>query len=291
MPAGLEAHIRYPEYFFSVQAEVYATYHMNDPNVFYNREDLWQIPLEQYFDQRQPMEPYYTILQLPGESEEEFVLILPYTPVVRDNMIAWLAGRSDGENYGELVIYLFPKERVVFGPSQIENRIDQDTEISEQLSLWDQHGSNVIRGNLLVLPIKESILYVEPIYLQAEQGGLPELTRVIVAFGDKIIMESSLDLALMRIFGERPENIPPEESPGELPDAPIVIPGELSEFARRAREVYEEAQERLREGDWAGYGELIDELGEILSQLEDSASDSLFPSVPEELLEEPQGGD
>ncbi|RJX28794.1 MAG: UPF0182 family protein [Dethiobacter sp.] len=273
MPAELFSHMRYPETFLSMQARVYATYHMTDPVVFYNREDLWQIPNEKYAGTVQPVEPYYTILQLPGEEEPEFVLILPFTPARRDNMIAWMAGRSDGENYGELLVYLFPKDRVVYGPMQIETRIDQNTLISQQLSLWDQKGSRVIRGNLLVLPINDSILYIEPVFLQAEQSELPELVRVIVGFRDLVVMEPTLEKALLSVFGEKraPDPEKPagqiEPEPGEIPEPVPGLPASVSELARRAQGLFQEAQESLKQGNWEGYGRLLQQLERTLEEL------------------------
>ncbi|MBM4234916.1 MAG: UPF0182 family protein [Firmicutes bacterium] len=278
MPIGLMAHLRYPEDLFNIQAQILTLYHITDPNVFYTREDLWAIPLEQSFGQEQNMEPYYTILQLPGYSEPEYVLILPFTPDQRNNMIAWMVARCDQPNYGDVEIFLFPKERVILGPNQIENRIDQSTEISEQFTLWGQAGSRVIRGNLLVLPINNALLYVEPIFLEAEGGGLPELARVIVVFGETVIMEDTLEKGLIRVFGEidaLPSDLDPDELPFELPeedqppadDLPAVEGTLLIELIRRAQSVYEEALMRQQEGDWAGYGEKIGELEQILNDL------------------------
>lgn len=274
MPVGLKDHIRYPETYFSVQARVFATYHMEDPVVFYNREDLWQIPSEKYFGATQPVEPYYTILQLPGEAETEFVLMQPFAPARRDNMIAWMAGRSDGDKYGEILVYLFPKDRVIFGPMQIETRIDQNPLISQQLTLWDQRGSRAIRGNLLVLPINGSILYVEPVFLQAEQSELPELVRVIAGFDESVVMEPTLGEALISLFGAR-EDIPiapPEEDAPPVPDPEdpppqITIPRTVQELATRAQELFAEAQAKQREGDWAGYGRALEELERVLTDL------------------------
>ncbi|MDZ4230238.1 MAG: UPF0182 family protein, partial [Dehalococcoidales bacterium] len=221
MPESVRAHLRYPEDMFNVQAMVYQTYHMRDARVFYNKEDLWAVPREFYADRDQPMESYYIIMRLPGEEREEFLLMLPFTPVNKNNTIGWLAARSDGENYGKLLAYLFPKERLVYGPNQIENRIQQDTVITEQLALWSRGGSRVIRGNLLLIPIGESILYVEPVFLQADTQGLPELKRVIVAAGDRIAMRPTLAESLAVIFGAEP---PPDGLPviPLLPGEPIV---------------------------------------------------------------------
>ncbi|MDZ4132484.1 MAG: UPF0182 family protein, partial [Dethiobacteria bacterium] len=220
MPEGLMTHLRYPEDLFNLQAQMLTLYHITDPNVFYTREDLWAVPFEQSFGQEQLMEPYYTILQLPDYEEPEYVLILPFTPSQRNNMIAWMVARCDQPNYGDVEILLFPKERVILGPKQIENRIDQSTEISEQFTLWGQAGSRVIRGNLLVLPINNALLYVEPIFLEAESGGLPELARVIVVFQETVVMEDTLERALIRIFGAI-DALPPDI---EIDDLLVDLP-------------------------------------------------------------------
>ncbi|MDX1522110.1 MAG: UPF0182 family protein, partial [Anaerolineae bacterium] len=200
MPEWQQAHLRYPETLFRIQSSLYQTYHMRDVNVFYNKEDLWQIPQETFAGNTQPVEPYYVILTLPGEEEPEFSLIQPFTPNNKDNLIAWMAARSDGEHYGELIVYRFPKQELVFGPLQIEGRIDQNPEISSQITLWDQGGSEVIRGNLLVLPIENSLLYVEPLYLRAENGQIPELKRVVLSSDDRIVMRETLAQALEDLF-------------------------------------------------------------------------------------------
>ncbi len=290
MPDGLRSHIRYPEELFTTQAEVYRLYHITDPNIFYNREDLWEIPMEKYRGEEQRVEPYYVMLQLPGETEEEFVLIQPFTPYRRNNMISWMAARCDGENYGEMKVYNFPRGRVIYGPRQIDNRIDQSTEISELLSLWDQRGSNVIRGNLLVIPVNDAIVYVEPVFLEAEAGGLPELARVIVFFDGQVVMAPTLEDGLLQVLGERDDPPPdddiiveepdvPDEEPDLEPEEPEVDPEEplperepiedadMEELIQRANEVFEEAQQRLQDGDWSGYGEKINELEEILQNL------------------------
>ena len=204
MPEDLRAHIRYPQDLFTIQAHMYATYHMQDPQVFYNKEDLLSIPRRTVGGTEQEMEPYYTIMRLPGETKEEFVLLLPFTPNKRDNMRAWLAARSDPPHYGKLIALDFPKAKLVYGPKQIEARIDQDAFISQQLSLWGQKGSQVIRGSLLAIPIETSLLYVQPLYLGAEKGSLPELKRVIVAFGNQIAMEETLEQSLQRISAANP---------------------------------------------------------------------------------------
>ncbi|MDI3533765.1 MAG: uncharacterized protein PWQ82_130 [Thermosediminibacterales bacterium] len=268
MPEGIRPHIRYPEDLFTIQAGIYTIYHMNDPKVFYNKEDQWQIPNEVFAGETQPVEPYYTIIQLPGEQEPEYVLMQPYSPITKNVMISWMAGRSDGDNYGKLVVYLFPKEKLVYGPSQIEAKIDQNSQISQQLTLWNQRGSSVIRGNLLVLPIKNSIMYVEPIFLQAEQSQLPELIRVIVAYGDNVVMERSLGEALSRIFGAEAPPIEVTPPPKELPPEE---PRTIKELINKANELFNTAQDRQRVGDWAGYGDALKQLEEVLRQLQDAA--------------------
>ena len=268
---------------------------MEDPVVYYNREDVWEIPKENYQGSTINVEPYYIMNQLPGEEEAEFILMTPFTPSNRDNMVAWMAARNDGENYGELFAYRFPKDQLVYGPSQIESRIDQESEISQLLTLWSQRGSNVIRGNLLVIPMNNSVLYVEPIFLQAEGGGIPELRRVIVSYKNQIIMRENLEEALKAMFEEGAGLAVPEEDVEELQEETGVDPEaagidvdtdsqaeqdqqqdqgiqETEEFSSReliseANNLYQEAQQALQNGDFAAYGEIIDELGEILNQL------------------------
>ncbi|MEB3341235.1 UPF0182 family protein [Okeania sp.] len=200
MPTSIRVHIRYPLDLFKVQSEVLSTYHMDDPRVFYNREDLWRVPIEIYGNQQQTVEPYYLITKLPEEISEEFILLRPYTPASRNNLIAWLAARSDGKNYGKLLLYQFPKQRLIYGPEQVEALINQNPEISQQISLWNREGSKAIQGNLLVIPINKSLLYVEPIYLEAEQNSLPTLARVIVSYQNRVVMKSTLDEALQEVF-------------------------------------------------------------------------------------------
>jgi uncharacterized protein len=215
MPVALQSHLRYPVDFFKLQSERLMTYHMTDPQVFYNREDQWQIPNEVYGSEARPVEPYYLITSLPAVPFEEFILLLPYTPRQRTNLIAWLAARSDGENYGKLLLYTFPKERLIYGPEQIEARINQDPVISQQISLWNRQGSRAIQGNLLIVPIEQSLLYVEPLYLEAAQNSLPTLVRVIVAYENRIVMSPTLEGALQAIF-----------RPQVTPDATIIRPVE-----------------------------------------------------------------
>ncbi|MGA1409577.1 MAG: UPF0182 family protein [Prochlorotrichaceae cyanobacterium] len=204
MPIALQSHIRYPSHLFNVQSERLLTYHMTDPQVFYNREDQWQIPQEIYGGEEQPIESYYLIMRLPTEDAEEFILLTPFTPVSRNNLVAWLAGRSDGQNYGRLLLYQFPKQRLIYGPEQIEARINQDPLISQQISLWNRQGSRAIQGNLLVIPLEKSLLYVEPLYLEAEKNSLPTLVRVIVAYENRIVMAETLEEALQQILQPDP---------------------------------------------------------------------------------------
>jgi uncharacterized protein len=268
MPPDLRAHVRYPEDLFAIQARKYATYHMEDPQVFYNREDLWAIPRRTVDGRDREMEPYYTIMRLPAQSREEFILLTLFNPSRRDNMIAWMAARSDAPGYGRLVVYNFPKQKLVYGPRQIDARIDQDPVISQQLSLWNQRGSQVIRGSLLAIPIDQSLIYVQPLYLAAsEQGALPELRRVIVAYGNQIAMEPTLDQSLARIFGGRTASVAPAAVPGAPGPAPA--PAGVAELGRRAWEVWTRAQDALRRGDWAAYGAEQKRLEEVLRSLAD----------------------
>jgi hypothetical protein len=268
MPASLRAHIRYPEDFFAIQARKYATYHMKDPQVFYNKEDLWAVPRRTVEGREREMEPYFTIMRLPGEKKEEFVLLTLFNPSRRDNMIAWLAARADPPNYGRLLVYDFPKQKLVFGPRQIDARIDQDPVISQQLSLWNQRGSSVIRGSLLAIPIDQSLIYVQPLYLAAsEQGALPELRRVIVAYGNQIAMEPTLQQSLARLFGGRPAGAPAAAAPAAAgPEGSAAARA----GAQRAMEIWNRAQDALRRGDWATYGAEQKRLEETLRSLTQS---------------------
>jgi uncharacterized membrane protein (UPF0182 family) len=268
MPEDLQRHIRYPEDFFAIQARKYATYHMLDPQVFYNKEDLWAIPRRTIEGRDREMEPYFTIMRLPGEAREEFILLTLFNPSRRDNMIAWLAARSDPPNYGRLVVYNFPKQKLVYGPRQIDARIDQDPVISQQLALWNQRGSTVIRGSLLAIPIDQSLIYVQPLYLAAaEQGALPELRRVIVAYGNQIAMEPTLEQSLARIFGGAPAPPPAVAATTPAPGAARPAPSSIGTGAQRALEIYNRAQEALRRGDWAQYGAEQKRLEEALRGL------------------------
>ncbi|MGO9174264.1 MAG: UPF0182 family protein [Rhodomicrobium sp.] len=262
MPADLQKHVRYPEDLFLIQAQLYRAYHMDTPEVFYNREDLWQFPRRPTGFDGAEMDPYYIIMRLPGETRAEFFLMLPMVPSQRQNMIAWLAARCDPPDYGKLIVYEFPKDKLVYGPFQIEARINQNTEISQLISLWNQLGSRVIRGNLLVVPIENSILYVSPLYLRAETGQLPELKRVIAAYGDRVVMEETLAGALAALFKE--------SAPAFLLPTPPAASGPVGPAGLRAREAlshYDRAIERLKAGDWSGFGAELDALRPLLEQL------------------------
>jgi len=273
MPESLVVHLRYPEDMFNIQASVYQTYHMEDVRVFYNKEDQWTIPREVYFGSEQLIEPYYIIMRLPDEEKEEFLLMLPFTPVSKNVTIGWLAARCDGQNYGKLLAYHFPKERTVYGPSQIENRIGQDTVITEQLALWGRGGSNVIRGNLLLIPLGESILYVEPVFLEAVTGGLPELKRVIVVAGDQIAMEQTLSQSIAAIFGAELPPTEPDEEPPDVTEPEEPVSADIAELIEKAQQHYDQALEYLKAGDWAGYGTELDALKTVLEQLAELVSE------------------
>ncbi|VAW30570.1 UPF0182 protein AF1421 [hydrothermal vent metagenome] len=256
--------------------EQYLRYHMTDVRVFFNQEDVWEIPQELFEGSQQAMEPYYVIMPLPGEAESEYLLIQPFTPTGKDNMIAWLAVRNDPENYGDLVVYELPKQELVFGPLQVEGRIDQEPTISQQFSLWDQRGSNVIRGNLLVIPLNNSFLFVEPVYLRADTSGLPELKRVIVATDTRIAMDTSLEKALAALLLETPgEEIIVEDvgdveavtSDTPVETAPVAVDATVEELISSANTHYEAAQAAQREGDWSSYGTELEALELVLNQL------------------------
>jgi len=260
MDDNLKAHLRYPEEIFNYQTKIYSIYHMGEAQIFYNKEDQWEIPHLSYSGKTDPM-MRRMIMKLPEEEKEEFILMIPFTPRGKNNLSAWMVARNDGENYGELVVYRFPKQKLIFGPEQITNRINQDTEISQQLTLWDQRGSQVIKGNLLVIPIEKSLLYVQPIYLKAEGGKIPELKRVIVAYDNKIAMEKTLDLTLERIFSGQIK-ITPDTSLKELE----TITSDKN-LIQQAKEYYDNALNAQQRGDWALYGQEIEKLGEILKSL------------------------
>ncbi len=265
----LKRHLRYPADIFTVQTYIYSVYHMGSPQIFYNKEDLWQIPTLTDRGSENPMAPYYTIMRLPQGKEEEFILMLPFTPARKDNLSAWMVALSDGENYGRLVVYRFPKQKLVYGPRQIVARVNQDAEISRQISLWDQRGSQVIQGNLLIIPIEEGLLYIRPLYLRAESGKIPELKRVIVAYENRIAMEETLEASIDRIFkGELPPPMP-DAATQQISPAPVesAAPAGTANLARQARDAYGRAVQAQRQGEWAKYGEELKKLESILDEL------------------------
>jgi uncharacterized membrane protein (UPF0182 family) len=273
MPADLRARLRYPHGIFAVQAAMFATFHMQNPAVFYNREDQWEIPAFEVGGQSVRMEPYYTIMKLPGEQGPEYIQMLPFTPRQKDNLAAWMVARSDGEHYGKLLVFQFPKQTVIFGPRQVAARISQDQVIAPQITLWNQQGSEVIQGTLLVIPIEESLIYIRPLYLRAAGGLIPELKRVIVAYQNQIVMEETLDAAIDRLFpGGSPRRPPPAAGAGIEAPAPAGAPSspsapDVAALAAQARTHYERAMQAQREGNWALYGEEIKRLGEVLQKL------------------------
>jgi hypothetical protein len=259
MPQSVRAHLRYPNDLFEIQAQQYLAFHMTDPRIFYNKEDLWQRPRQVFEGRGQMIDAYYFIMTLPGAAGPEYILMLPFTPAKKDNMVGWMAGRSDGKEYGRLLVFTLPKDRLVFGPSQVEARINQNDQISPLLTLWNQHGSRVVRGNLLVIPVRDSMLYVEPLYLKSESSAIPELKRVIVSYQDYIAMRNTLNEALDAVF----RGAPPSTTPATTPAAPTGPPAVVG----RALELYDKAQRQLREGNWAGYGATVEELGKVLREL------------------------
>lgn len=267
MPAELRQHVRYPEGIFQIQASVYATYHMTNPAVFYNKEDQWEAPTVDDGGESHRMAPYYTMMKLPNEQTAEFIQMLPFTPRRRDNLASWMVARSDGDHYGKLEVFRFPKQTLVFGPQQVVARINQDQVISPQITLWNQQGSQVIQGTLMVIPIEQSLIYVRPLYLRAENGRIPELRRVIVAYQNRIVMEPTLDQAIARLFGDG-ERVTKPEPAAVTPSAPgAAAPPTWERLAQDARETYQRAIEAQRSGNWAKYGEEIKRLGEILERL------------------------
>lgn len=284
MPADLRSHIRYPEDLFRAQTQLYTVYHMDAPDVFYHREDEWQIP-SQTNARESTRDPFrrHMVMRLPGEAREEYVFMTPFTPREKENLAAWMVARNDGEFYGQLLVYRFPRQSLVFGPRQIVNRIDQDTDVSRQLSLWDQRGSEVIRGNLLVIPINEALLFVQAVYLRAEGGRIPELKRVIVAYKNRVVMEETLDRGIMRLFGGAPAPPIPElmtlpvgdelaatPTPEEARPA-LAATASIQQIAAEAADAYDRAIAAQRAGDWATYGREMQRVGELLRRLRDNS--------------------
>ncbi|MFN2316435.1 MAG: UPF0182 family protein, partial [Gemmatimonadales bacterium] len=268
LPDDLRAHLRYPEDLYRHQVGLHSIYHMTDPQTFYNREDQWQIPS---WAGDRSASPFMRriVMRLPGEPREEFIFMTPFTPRGKDNLAAWMVARSDGEHYGKLAVFRFPKQSLVFGPQQVVNRINQDTEISRQVSLWDQGGSQVIRGELLVIPIEESLLYVQPMYLRAEGGRIPELKRVVVAYQNRVVMEETLEQGLARLFGgQAPRTVLAGGTPGEAPAGGLALPAagdaRFMELLDEIRAVYDRALAAQRAGNWAEYGAEIERLGELI---------------------------
>lgn len=287
LPAGLRAHLRYGYEIFRARAHLFATYHMRDPEVFYNQEDRWEIPSTGV----RTMEPYYVVMRMPGETEPEFVLMLPFTPASRDNLAAWMAARSDGDRYGSLVAFRFPKDRLVYGPAQISARIEQDEVISPQITLWSQQGSEALRGDPMVIPIGESPIFVQPLYLRASSGRIPELKRIIVGYESRIAMAPSLAEALAEVFdgargpetsdsgGAIPPGGPSDGSPAPADEGPDAFAARFQEMALEARRAWERSQDAVRAGDWATYGREQERMGSLLERLSRL-------SGPEPLLED-----
>ncbi|MHB1340619.1 MAG: UPF0182 family membrane protein [Coriobacteriia bacterium] len=264
MPQELRDHLRYPEEFFRVQAEIYKTYHMQDARVFYNKEDQWALPGETA-EGGVGMTPFYVLMRLPQEPAEDFMMMLPFTPRNKDNMIGWMAASSDPDHYGKRIVYTFPKQKLILGPDQVSARVNQDPTISQQLTLWNQRGSGVLFGNMLVIPIKDSIVYIQPLYLQAEQTAMPQLTRVIVAYGDSVAMQPDLAGALAAVFGAAPTD--DGGTPGDGTAA----------TAEEAATLYQQALEAQKAGDWAAYGRYIEELGKALNALVGASETTATP--------------
>ncbi len=277
MPENLREHLKYSTTLFEVQTEIYQQYHMKNPTVFYNKEDVWSIANEIYGSETTKMESYFVNMRLPGSDELEFLLMRPFTPTQKQNMVSWLAARNDDENYGELVLFKFPKQTTVYGPMQVEARISNDSEISQNLNLWDQQGSSVIRSNLLVVPIKESILYIEPIYLTMNsENSLPEVVRIVVAYQDKIVMEKTLDEALSKLFGTdfRTEGAVPStpDSDNDTTSTGGVLT--YNEVVEQIKAAYQNAKRSAQNGNWADYGRYLEQLEQAISQLDKSGTSS-----------------
>jgi uncharacterized protein len=288
MPADLAAHIRVPEEGFNVQTRMYGRYHVRDARTFFQNDDLWTVPTGQASEQTLPSEAYYVIMRMPGEPEAEFLLLQPMVPRGRPNMIAWVAARSDAPNYGAVRVYNFPADTTVFGPAQIEARIDQDPEISQQVTLWNQSGSQVIRGNLIVVPIGDSLLYLQPVYLQSTGSSFPEFQRIIVASPTEVVWAPTLGESLRLLLEAQGEPGPgPSESPtpsptpgptpsgGPAPTSSVApgdeVPSDLAGLIRYAYDHFQLAQQALRDGDFARYGEENAKVDEALRRLNELA--------------------
>lgn len=268
MPEGIRKHIRYPNSLLKIQAGVYTKYHMDQVKVFYQDEDLWDIAHQIYGTEEKEMDPSYFIFELPDEKKAEFINMIPFTPKSKQNMTAIMMARNDGNRYGQLLVYKFPKNKTVYGPMQIEAQIDQNTEISKEFSLWNSSGSKYRRGDLFVIPINNSIMYVEPVYLEASNQAIPEMKRVIVAYGDKIAYESTLEDALADLFGED-ENGGQSQSASASSGKNNSGKSNTKELIQKANEAYENAVNAQKSGNWKKYGDYLDELEKYLNQLED----------------------
>ena len=280
MPVDLREHLRYPEDLFRLQTTLFATYHMADPETFYHREDQWQVPSVGVSGSSTSAEPgargdgflRHMVMRLPGEAAAEFILMRPFTPRQKDNLAAWMVARNDGANYGKLAVYRFPRQSLVFGPNQIVNRINQDTEVARQITLWDQRGSEVLRGELLVLPIEGALIYVQPLYLRAQGGRIPELKRVIAAHEGRVAMAATLDTALAALFADGPRSFDTTTVVTGLTSSAdttgATVPADVAQLVRRARDHFDRARAAQRGDDWATYGAEMRRLGEVLRQLE-----------------------
>jgi hypothetical protein len=266
MPADLRRHLRYPEDLYRAQAALYTTYHMVEPEAFYHREDQWQIPV---VDQGAGRNPFmrHIVMRLPDEPSPEFIFMTPFTPRQKDNLAAWMVARNDGEHYGKLLVYRFPKQSLVFGPRQIVNRINQDTEIARQITLWDQRGSEVIRGELLVIPIEKSLIYVQPLYLRAEGGQIPELKRVVIAHQNQVVMAETLESGLSLLFGGSSARPAVAETPSQETVPGAAATGVSATLLRQVQDAYDRAIAAQRAGNWAQYGEEMNRLGDLLRRL------------------------
>jgi hypothetical protein len=279
MPAFLRAHVRYPELLFRVQASIYATYHVDNEQVFYNREDLWTVAQQGRSQAGQGsadvIEPFFVLMRFPGEAQLEFVPILPFTPSNRNNLIGWIAGRSDGDKYGTLRAYRFPKTRFVDGPLQIQARIDQDPQLSSQFTLWNQQGSTVIRGNLLVMPLDDTLFFVEPVYLQAERSPMPELRLVVLATQDRLAYATRFPEALAQLLaGARPATVSPAETAETRQSAVPALaaaPNGVRTLAQRANQALADYRRLTSEGKLGEAGAKLDELQRTIEEMNRAA--------------------
>ncbi|WDV45928.1 UPF0182 family protein [Clostridiaceae bacterium M8S5] len=271
MPKFIRMHTRYPQFLFDIQSDVYKIYHVNNPMVFYNKEDVWDKAEETYMEGQQEVESNYLMFKIPGEKQKEFLLTVPYTPSNKPNLTGLFIARNDGDNYGKLLLYKFSKEKTIQGPNMIESRIDQDASISPQLTLWGQKGSTVLRGNLVIIPIEDSLLYVEPIYIQADtKNSIPQVKKVIVSYKNKIVMENTLKDALAKLFDYKQTK--PDTKKPTTPSEPQIISGDVNTLIKLANDYFVKSKEASQAGDWATYGENIKRLEEVINQLNNLSS-------------------